>query len=384
MSKTIKIEIETIILDWLLEIIPPSKDELYEKLHKWRSGDLKPTWAGIKKASNKFHIPLGYFFLKEPPIEKFEVLEYRTVASSEVKTPSRDLTDTLSRMQQIQQWMREVRIDDGMLPLSFVGEGREIIEVSSHADMIVPSAKKIAEHLGLSHSWNARIDSRKQFLVLRKQLSHVGILVFQDGTVNGNPHRSLDLHEFRAFTLIDEYAPLIFINNKDKGYGKVFSLLHEVVHIWVGQSSFFNNDSLSTGNKLEQFCNAVTAEILLPVESFTQAWGSLSKETPTENKIEFLSKDLRCSANVILRRALDQGYITQEFYNSFSKKLLENIPQGGGSGGTYWNRIRSNLDHQFMQSLTYGTQSGKISYTEAYRLSTLNRINFDKFFMQNT
>ena len=81
--------------------------------------------------------------------------------------------------------------------------------------MMIPRncTKKIIAQLGLASDWNRK--SNDTFNVLRKASSDLGILVMQNGIVGNNPHRSLDISEFRAFVLIDAYAPLIFLNAKD-------------------------------------------------------------------------------------------------------------------------------------------------------------------------
>jgi len=97
----------------------------------------------------------------------------------------------------------------------------------------------------------------------------------QNGIALGNTHRPLDLNEFRAFTLIDEYAPLIFINSKDSNNGKTFSLLHELVHIFYGRNSLYNDD-LKFRNKytnpLEIICNRITGELIAPTDIFIEYW----------------------------------------------------------------------------------------------------------------
>jgi len=91
-----------------------------------------------------------------------------------------------------------------------------------------------------------------------------------NGIVGNNTSRHLSIEEFRAFTLIDEYAPLIFINSADSKGGKIFSLLHEFIHIGLAQNSLYNasQDDFHVVHPVETFCNGVTAEIIAPYDLF--------------------------------------------------------------------------------------------------------------------
>ena len=75
-------------------------------------------------------------------------------------------------------------------------------------------------------------------------------------------------------TLVDAYAPLIFINTTGTANGRLFSLLHETVHVWLGENSLFNNPEWSDErvSLLEQKCNAVAAELLVPAAEFPNVW----------------------------------------------------------------------------------------------------------------
>ncbi len=85
----------------------------------------------------------------------------------------------------------------------------------------------------------------------------------KSGIVGENNKRHLRVQEFRAFALVDDYAPLIFINNNDTNNGKLFSLFHEVAHIWIGNDDVFNDHYLSSDiSDIEIFCNKVAAEII--------------------------------------------------------------------------------------------------------------------------
>lgn len=199
-----------------------------------------------------------------------------------------------------------------------------------------------------------------------------------NGIVGANTHRALNVSEFRAFTLIDAYAPLIFINAADSERGRVFSLLHEFVHIGLGTNSLFNAREGETAfvRPEETLCNAVAAEVLVPRRAFCSAWENT--EGTIEKRVQELSKYFNCSQSVIARRALDEAYLTEEQYRELIAKATMLAKKARGGGGDYYRTQLSRMDHRFLQALDASVQEGKTLYTEAFRLTNTNRVTFDK------
>lgn len=150
------------------------------------------------------------------------------------------------------------------VPLKYIG----IFQKDAPHAVLAQQARDL---LGLPIEWYAPSKSAEDsFNVIRKSISNAGTVVMMSGIVGNITHRSLSIDEFRAFTIIDEYAPLIFINSNDSTNGKLFSLLHEFFHICIGENSLFN-DRYNDGQrvrKTETLCNAVAVEILVPQKIF--------------------------------------------------------------------------------------------------------------------
>lgn len=296
------------IINWVIEKIQfgTVNNSVFELLNKWKSGEKVPTFNQIEDVSKKTNIPFGYFFLEKPPVEECKIVEYRTLDSIAVQNPSRNLIDTVDMMSNVQEWMIDYVKENGQEPLSFVG-----------TDQKEKGAMKIAAHirseLHLSLDWFSGSKSASDsFRTLRQRLEDAEIMVMMNGIVGTNTHRKLSLDEFRAFTLVDPYVPLIFINSCDTDNGKLFSLVHETAHIWIGTNSFYNTpyaDSRST-NALEVLCNAVAGELLVPSGLFLEKWeqtaGSALDRTGS------LAKYFHCSRYVIIRRALDNQKVTSQ------------------------------------------------------------------------
>src|SRR5690606_19286942 len=116
----------------------------------------------------------------------------------------------------------------------------------------------------------------------------------------------LDVDEFRGFVLSDPFAPAIFLNGSDAKAAQIFTLAHELAHIWIGASGISNPDySLAAAelvNSTERHCNRIAAEVLLPQEDFQQRWDSLAD---VERNVRTLATYYRVSQIVVLRQARD-------------------------------------------------------------------------------
>lgn len=258
----VNVNIEPEIIKWALSQTQKEKlgDKLMSHITQWLNGTKTPTFNQIEDFSRKANIPLGYFFLQTPPVEQLDLLEYRRVESIQLVNPSRNLIDTVHEMENIQDWMRDYRQDLGYDTLTIVG----CMKNSGNVQTIV---NRIRKDLELDIKWYERCkDSRDAFGVIRSQVEACGVIVMMNGIVGKNTHRTLDINEFRAFAMIDEWAPLIFINAADSNGARLFSLLHEVAHIWIGLDDLYNDrhNRVDGVSSVEVLCNAVAGELLVP------------------------------------------------------------------------------------------------------------------------
>lgn len=377
------VDISPQTLKWIMEHsqIDVLSNRARSLLELWSSGEKKPTFNQIEQISKATGIPLGYFFLQTPPQEDLSIVEYRTIDSIELSNPSRNLIDTLHDMDQIQEWMRNTLIAEGNAPLSFVGSLRS--EKSTER-----FAQSIRAILGIEEEWYKKTHSAEEsFSLIRTSISNIGTIVMMSGIVGNNTHRPLDIEEFRAFSIVDEYAPLIFINSNDSINGKLFSLLHEFAHICVGENSLFN-DRYSTGKKVkkvEAVCNAVAAEILVPQAAFVRDWSAIvdPDNTDIETAIDRLASSFKCGITVIARKAYDNGYIDYRQYQAIAQLAVRLYIESrkrkkelGDSGGDYYKTAASRIDNRFFEKLVNSVNEGKTLYTDAFRLTNTNRSTF--------
>lgn len=151
-----------------------------------------------------------------------------------------------------------------------------------------------------------------------EQCEENGILVTRTGMAKGNPHRPLKVEEFRGFALSDPYAPLIFINSRDSQAAQMFTLIHELVHLWLGLSGVSNlTSTYAPSARIEQFCNAVAAEILVPMEALRVQLAQVHQD---EDPVRRLGRYFKVSSLVILRRLQDLGEIDTATFRKLYKK----------------------------------------------------------------
>ena len=113
---------------------------------------------------------------------------------------------------------------------------------------------------GQARTW---MDALRLFVDLAEK---IGILVMVSGVVGSNNKRTLEPEEFRGFTLVDNLAPLIFINARDTKAAQMFTLAHELAHIWVGESGVSDTQAVEKPDEqTERWCNQVAAELLVPL-----------------------------------------------------------------------------------------------------------------------
>ena len=131
----------------------------------------------------------------------------------------------------------------------------------------------------------------------------------RSGIVGNNTHRQLSVDEFRGFALSDPYAPLVFINSRDSKGAQMFTLAHELVHIWLGVSGVSNLEATYAPNhRIERFCNRVAAEVLVPAIELRTEWPTARTQS---RPLASLAQRFKVSSLVLLRRLRDLRFISE-------------------------------------------------------------------------
>lgn len=375
---SIAVEIQPEIIKWALKQTKEDRIDaaLLNNIQHWLDGTKVPTFNQIEDFSKKACIPLGYFFLKTPPKENIKLIDYRTVDSVALIEPSRNLIDTISEMEAVQEWMETYRQDVGYEKCVFFG----LTSNSNDSDSI---ARSIREYLEIPVQWYEKTDNaRGSFSYWREKLNQAGVIVMMNGVVKNNTRRPLNTDEFRAFAMANEWAPLIFINAVDTDGARLFSLLHEATHIALGRNDLFNDrqNSISTVSSIETLCNAVAAELLVPNNCFLLAWEQSEKKENDLERFSELAKVFHVGITVIARRALDNNLIDGALYRKIANQIIDQYNQSKQektkNGGNFYNTMENRLDKSVVRALCESIMLGRTSYTEAFRLTNTNKNTF--------
>ncbi|HJZ93011.1 MAG TPA: ImmA/IrrE family metallo-endopeptidase [Gemmataceae bacterium] len=347
-------------------------------LADWQSGKKEPTLRQLEDFAKRTTTPLGYFFLSVPPVEKLAIPDFRTMDDSVPERPSPNLLDTLYDMQRRQHWMRDYLIEQGHEELPFVGSARMSRPIES-------VAVSIREALGLDGDWAEQCRSWEDALrKLRAAIEDIEIMVAASGVVGLNNTRALDPDEFRGFVLSDRHAPLIFVNAADSKSAQMFTLAHELAHVWVGKDGVFNLiNTMPASDEVEEFCNHVAAEFLVPADNFRTHWPGVKDAT---NPFKKLAGSFKVSPIVVARRALDMDLIDRaRFYAFYAQNQLEwrkNKETKESSGGNFYATQNIRLGRRFSLAVVQAAREGKLLYRDAYQLTGLRGKTFERYAAQ--
>lgn len=344
----------------------------FPKLDAWEEGRLQPTLKQLEDFARATHAPIGYFFLQEPPIEAVAIPDFRTVANIRITNPSPDLLETTYMCEQRQEWYRDFARIAGEEALPFVGSLTISNDVTAAAASMRAALNFDVERRRDLPTWT---DALREFIT---QADALGILVMCSGIVGSNTHRKLDPQEFRGFAMADPLAPVVFINGADSRSAQMFTLAHELAHIWLGQSALSDADArYEPENDVERWCNRVAAELLVPLDSLRQEFRA---EAELATEVNRLARRFKVSTLVILRRIHDVGGLTRvalwEAYNAEIERLRR-IP--AGSGGNFYLTLPARVSKRFARALVSSTIEGRTLYRDALRMLGFSKLStFDE------
>lgn len=367
---SVRVPIQPDLLQWASgrsAIAPDALRKRFPKYDEWEAGETNPTFKQLQDFAKATHTPFGYLLLSKPPKLDVPIPDYRTMGSQQLGEPSPDLLDTLYACQQRQEWYQEYVHSIGQPPLKFVGSA------TLRSD-IIKTAAKIRKYLRFDLSEQRSVSSLDQTLSrFRQQAEEIGVLVMINGVVGSNTHRKLDPGEFRGFALADKLAPLVFINGSDTKSGQMFTLAHELAHIWLGQTALSDATALSGSSRTtERWCNKVAAELLVPIGAFGAAFDA-SKDLADE--MNRLARQFKVSTLVVLRRMRDTGRITRERFESIYAEELARLKaiiarnKAAGSGGGDWYRTTPiRVSERFARAVVVSSLEGRSTFTEGMHL----------------
>ena len=370
-----EVNIKPNMLTWAVARAGYNLAEFSEKvpnLKKWLDGEKNPTVKQLEAFSKKVHLPFGYLFLSEPPKEKLPIPFFRTNGQQN-ENVSINVYDTILLMQQRQDWLSNYLQDNDFESLDFVGRYNGVFDV-------IKIVNDIRDTLKLTEAWASEFGTWEEAMnKLAESIEDAGIITVFNGVVENNVYRKIPVDECRGFVLVDEFAPFMFINNADAKAAQMFTIVHELAHIWTGHSAGFDFRKLQPADDpIEVLCDKIAAEFLVPKEAFDKFW-------ELHPVIKRASRHFKVSEIVIARRALDTGKITKgaffEFYNEYKNR--ESVrKENARSGGNFYATTRKRLSPTFAAHINNAVNTGQILHREAYKLTSLKGDTFKTFFSE--
>ncbi|MDA8360208.1 MAG: XRE family transcriptional regulator [Actinomycetota bacterium] len=360
------------LLAWARERSGLGVDELatkFPKLTEWESGERTPTLKQLEDFARATHTPVGFLFLPEPPDEQVPIPDYRTISDVGVRRPSPNLLDTIFACQQRQEWYRDFAQVTREDPVAFVGSLTTSVPVVDAAEQIRTTLRFDPSERG--HTWSDALR------VLVDHAEELGVLVMVSGVVGSNTHRKLDPDEFRGFSLVDPLAPLVFVNGADTKAAQIFTLAHELVHLFLGETALDDADlGAAPTNPVERWCNQVAAEVLVPLASLRAA---LSSEVAVTDELDSLARRFKVSTLVVLRRVHDAGRLSWDEYQAAYRdelaRILEILGERSGTGGNFFNTQPARVSKRFARAVIVSTLEGQTLHRDAFQMLGLKKLS---------
>lgn len=349
-----------------------------EKLLSWEAGTVQPTIKQAEALAKAYRRPFALFFLPEVPRDFMPLQDFRRPTAKALSTGS---VFIMREIQQKQGWITDVYKENGEKQLPFVGK----FEINADPAKV---AQDILQTLQIDPANYSTDNVIKEWI---DKAEAKGIFVSRTSFIHSR--LKLDSNELQGFAIADSYAPFVFINSDDWNAPQLFTLVHELVHIWIAQSGISNDIDPEPKHKdklhpVELFCNEVAASALMPAAVLQSA--SASTFENAANAFKFARK-LGVSSFALLVRALNMQLISQGKYTSLKqqadaefnaflqreeeKKAKQKEQEGGPS--PYLLRLQKN-SRLFTQVVLDAFKGGIIEATLASSLLNTPINNFQK------
>jgi Zn-dependent peptidase ImmA (M78 family)/DNA-binding XRE family transcriptional regulator len=287
-------------------------------LDRWESGDLAPTINQLRNAAQRYNRPLAALMLPSPPTEpELPVADFRRLEAYEDPRWSPQLRAAIHRALNQRATMLEIsEIAPDAIP---VGEAVNFTLPESDADL---AAAQLREILELDSIPKTRVRKPYDFLsAVTRRAESLGILVMHTAGVSTK--------EMKGFSIAETPFPVIAINGSDWPRSRLFTLLHEMAHIGLRASGLCDMHEVNSGTvrqgagDIEQYCNAVAANTLMPAEAFlayqAEIGGSSSGWTLAD--LERLSAYFGASSEAALIRLVLLGVVPWTKYHERKPEL---------------------------------------------------------------
>lgn len=344
-----------------------------DRLASWEKGQTTPTLPQLKALAKAYHRPLVTFFLAAPPAQTNPLTDYRTLPAASCESP--EFGALKRRIFRLHRTLRAIAEDELTAALPFVG--------SCAMEDGIPAVIDVIRKTLAFDPTTRRRPHESVFAGLREKAQAAGLYVLLMGNL-GSHHSNVGPEEFRGIALADPYAPLVVINSNDAKSAMPFTLAHELAHVFLGAGGISNQNAFEPRRphkSVEQFCNAVAAELLAPENLVRPAWNERSGEPM--DAVRRLAQNFGVSEEVIARRLSDLGLLDKDdygrliaLYRARQHDKVKNDESGGGPDANVLARY--NLGAKTVETLVRATDSGLITLRDAARALNISVDRFEK------
>lgn len=358
------------MLTWAITRAGFDVDAYLEKnphVKTWIDGEKQPTVRQLEVFADKVYIPYGFLLLDKQVDEKCPIPFFRTKTKG--NHFNLNVYEAVITMQNRQHWLSEYLSANDYDKPAFVGKYSDEVDVAKIVDAI-------REILDLTPDWASGLQSTSAAINLFvRKLENAGCVVMFQSMIGFQTSRKIPVSECRGFTLVDEHAPCIFINNDDAVGAKLFTLVHEFVHVLKGESvGDGGDDTGKEENELERFCDAVAAEFLMPEDLFRDIWAK------RKGDFKRVASPFKVSSLAAARRGLTLGLITEERFFAFYNWLMSQPvpPKQKDSHGDFYATAKKRLGYAFLVHVRNAINSNQLLYRDAYALTGYSGNSFNK------
>ncbi|MFI5124449.1 MAG: ImmA/IrrE family metallo-endopeptidase [Chitinophagales bacterium] len=347
-----------------------------ERLQEWEGGISQPTIRQAETLAKAYHRPFALLFLPDIPRDFQPLQDFRKKTATPLSTASIFI---IREIQQKQAWIRDMHEENNEQPLPFVGR------FSVHSSPL-RVANDILKTLAINPSHYSTDNPMKEWID-KAELN--GIFISRTSFIHSR--LKLDSEEIQGFAIADHYAPFVFVNSDDWNAPQLFTLVHELAHLWIAASGISNEiePAIQYKDKLhpvELFCNEVAANALMPVEIMNDLKESVFH---SGNEIFKVAKKLGVSTFAFLVRAFNLDLIPRDTYRKrkreadatfrdfLQKEEAKKLKQKEG-GPNYYLLLVNKNGHLFTKIVMDAFRGGFIEPTRASSLLNTQINNFSK------
>jgi Zn-dependent peptidase ImmA (M78 family)/transcriptional regulator with XRE-family HTH domain len=281
-----------------------------DTLKAWEEGKEYPTVRQAKEIAKKYKIPYVFFFLPEPPqnIKLPKNQDYRTLSNQPLRQQSIELKTLLFDIMQRREVMLELYNQMGI----------EFKDFTYYFDITKTDDSQIVDTIKTLLQLPETIKKTNAFNIFRGALENIGILVFQAADV--------PTHEMRGLSVLEKVFPIIVVNRKDAPSARIFTLMHELVHLITRTAGICDTTGFSelTSFEIELKCNHIAAQVLVPENMLkTNAAYMQLMQNWNDNLVRQIADSFFVSREVIIGRLLAIKSISFDFYRKKNRQYMD-------------------------------------------------------------